>query len=504
MLYESTPGLPFLTGFLVLVSLFIAWYRRVDPLLDAVPTVGFSDPILSYLSAFRYNLLNGALMLKEGYEKTKPGLFKIATFRRWIVVPSGTEMIEEVLKAPDSALSARGPLLDFLQIKYTLSFLNMDDMYHRSVVLSKVTRMAAIFDQIHDELVGAFDDFIPTTGQEWVKVSTMPAMQRIVCQTSSRVAVGAPLYRDHDYQTLVISFIENFMISVLIISCFPKFLKPMAARFFSRIPSHVRQTMEFIRFIVEERSAKMKEFGENWDDAPNDMLMWLMSEAKGVERSLEGWTRRLLILNFASINATSVMLTQTLYRLLAHPEYIEPLRQEVEAVVAEEGWTKAGMDKMHKIDSFVRETQRIDTPMFLGLNRLALRPFTFSNGVTIPAGTLIGLPDHSVHTDEEIYPNAQEFDGFRFLKLREKEGDDVLAARHQMATTSVELLSFEYGRNACPGRLLAANEVKALLAHILVTYDIKFEEGKGVPRELRFGSFRAPGNANILFRKRQK
>jgi hypothetical protein len=49
-----------------------------------------------------------------------------------------------------------------------------------------------------------------------------------------------------------------------------------------------------------------------------------------------------------------------LYRLLSHPEYIEPLRQEVEAVVAEEGWTKAGMDKMHKIDSFLRETQRID------------------------------------------------------------------------------------------------------------------------------------------------
>ena len=49
-----------------------------------------------------------------------------------------------------------------------------------------------------------------------------------------------------------------------------------------------------------------------------------------------------------------------LYRLLAHPEHIEPLRQEIEAVVAEEGWTKAGMDKMHKIDSFVRETMRID------------------------------------------------------------------------------------------------------------------------------------------------
>jgi len=55
-----------------------------------------------------------------------------------------------------------------------------------------------------------------------------------------------------------------------------------------------------------------------------------------------------------------------LYRLLSHPEYIGPLRQEVEAAVAEEGWTKAGMDKMRMIDSFLRETQRVD-PDGLGL-----------------------------------------------------------------------------------------------------------------------------------------
>ncbi len=53
-------------------------------------------------------------------------------------------------------------------------------------------------------------------------------------------------------------------------------------------------------------------------------------------------------------------MTQVLYRLLAYPEYIEPLRQEVDAVISEEGWTKAGIDKMHKIDSFLCETQRLD------------------------------------------------------------------------------------------------------------------------------------------------
>ena len=36
--------------------------------LNTIPTVGFSDPILSYLSAVQY-LFGGHRMLKEGYEK---------------------------------------------------------------------------------------------------------------------------------------------------------------------------------------------------------------------------------------------------------------------------------------------------------------------------------------------------------------------------------------------------------------------------------------------------
>ena len=39
----------------------------------------------------------------------------------------------------------------------------------------------------------------------------------------------------------------------------------------------------------------------------NDMLMWLMSEAKGIERSLEGLARRMLVINFAAIHTTSLV-----------------------------------------------------------------------------------------------------------------------------------------------------------------------------------------------------
>jgi hypothetical protein len=40
-------------------------------------------------------------------------------------------------------------------------------------------------------------------------------------------------------------------------------------------------------------------------ESQNDMLMWLMSEAQGVERSLEGLARRLLTVNFAAVHTTS-------------------------------------------------------------------------------------------------------------------------------------------------------------------------------------------------------
>lgn len=87
----------------------------------------------------------------------------------------------------------------------------MNDTYHRSVARSKLTHnIAATFDEVHDELVGALGDCIPTPGQgmscelqrvrrcfmyntDWVKVSISPTMQRIICRTTSRVLVGAPL-----------------------------------------------------------------------------------------------------------------------------------------------------------------------------------------------------------------------------------------------------------------------------------------------------------------------
>ena len=80
------------------------------------------------------------------------------------------------------------------------------------------------------------------------------------------------------------------------------------------------------------------------------------------------------------------------------------------------------------------------------MGRLALRPFTFSNGVTVPPNTLVSVPASAAHMDERIFPNANKFDGFRFAKLR--EGEEDTTSKFQAISASNEHLAFGLGRHA--------------------------------------------------------
>ena len=55
-----------------------------------------------------------------------------------------------------------------------------------------------------------------------------------------------------------------------------------------------------------------------------------------------------------------------------------------------------------------------------------------------------------------------------------------------------------------PGRFFVANELKAMLAHVLLNYDIKMADGRGRPENWQFGIYTGPDmKAKILFRKRR-
>ena len=80
------------------------------------------------------------------------------------------------------------------------------------------------------------------------------------------------------------------------------------------------------------------------------------------------------------------------------------------------------------------------------MNRKALVDYTLSDGTFLPKGTLVSCNAVGVHHDDVNYTNGNEFDGFRFSKVRsEVEGE---SAKHQLVATGNDYITFGHGRHA--------------------------------------------------------
>jgi cytochrome P450 len=124
--------------------------------------------------------------------------------------------------------------------------------------------------------------------------------------------------------------------------------------------------------------------------------------------------------------------------------------------------------------------------------------FTFTDGTAVPRGSTISVSTRDVHLNDKVYDDPLRFDGFRFSKMREGSAKKV-----GMVSSSRDHLSFGHGRHVCPGRYFAACELKLMLAHIVMTYDVKLEVEGVRPPDMWFMTTCVPNpKANVLFRKR--
>jgi cytochrome P450 len=134
--------------------------------------------------------------------------------------------------------------------------------------------------------------------------------------------------------------------------------------------------------------------------------------------------------------------------------------------------------------------------------RRVLKGITLSNGQYIPPGVLIEVPSHAIYSDSAHYPDGEKFDGMRHYKLRQG-GTATDHARNQFVTTNESNLAFGYGRHACPGRFFAANEIKMMLARVVLDYDIKMP-GDASERhaQIELGTMTMPNPSKTLMFKR--
>lgn len=356
---------------------------------------------------------------------------------------------------------------------------------------------------IQEEAIRSFNtELADVTEDKWTEVPIFSKILRIVAQTSGRLFVGDRICRQEGWITESIMFTVNVFeaaarlkeVTWIRKKLFWWTLAPLRILKKSRQNAYNTLKPEILRRRREEEEAAKK--GVEWKNKPNDLLEWFRDAARDNPKfsTIEHQAKFQLILSMAAIHTTTITSTHIIYDLASHPQYIDELREEIRTVLGQYDGvlTKAGLQKMSKLDSCMKESQRF-TPLGVSMSSLpplylliltpsamvtrqvtAPQGVTLSNGVHLPYGTHFHAPHDPLCKDPELWENPDEYDPFRFHRLRQQPGKETSG---QFVTTTSEFAAFGHGSHACPGRFFASAEVKGFLVILLSRYEFRIPGG---------------------------
>jgi cytochrome P450 len=140
------------------------------------------------------------------------------------------------------------------------------------------------------------------------------------------------------------------------------------------------------------------------------------------------------------------------------------------------------------------------------MNRIVTQDYEFKcSGLKLPKGTMITAPAAAIATDPETFQDPNSFDGNRYVRLREEQKESASALVLGMST--IDSLGFGLGNQACPGRFLAVNNLKLMMAKLLIGWDLTLDkngqEYKGPRPDMEYNDFSVvpPSQFSIRLRK---
>lgn len=323
---------------------------------------------------------------------------------------------------------------------------------------------------------------------EWTSVVLYPKIFELFARMSARVQVGPELC--DVWPAVAAKYIQRVLAAQRAIRAkywhtslywLAAYVNPEVA-----LVNETRwEAAELVRPILEARQADYVAHG---DDAErhDDFIQWIMENyrAKGHNVSPDDVVQNIFIVMFASQHGTSFIALQSLFSLLGMgSDTLAEVRGEIDRVVRDElkgspVWTRHALGQLRLLDSIMKETLRVKPFQEATVQRFSLVPYTFKDGLQVPARTVLAFPNLRYNTDatsHDAMPDAATFDGKRWFNRR----TEVDTSKFQFASTSEDRFDWGGGKNACPGRFMADVTIKLILIFLVTHCDMKLVEGAG-------------------------
>ncbi|EQB43262.1 hypothetical protein CGLO_18104 [Colletotrichum gloeosporioides Cg-14] len=280
------------------------------------------------------------------------------------------------------------------------------------------------------------------------------------------------LCANQEWLDVSVNYTVHAMVAAEALAKWPSFLRPLVHWFLPEI-RNLKAEASRARQIIKPVFAKRREENRIARDAGEkttkvaDTIGWLDEVAKGQAYD-DGLAQ--LGLSFAAIHTTSELLSGIISDLCDHPQWFEPLREEMCLAIKTHGWSKKALQDMKLTDSMMKESQRHHLGDIAAMHRVASTTIELSDGTRIPQGayTMVALDKME---DPAMFEDASGYHSRRFLDMRQKPGQE---NKWQFVTTGPEHLAFGHGLHSCPGRFFASNEIKVILVYLLTKYEWKW------------------------------
>ena len=227
------------------------------------------------------------------------------------------------------------------------------------------SRIATVLEPVEEEVPIAFNRIIPPC-DDWTPVPIANAFKEIIAQASGRMIGGLTLSRDQNWLRTSLDFTTDSFLAAQKLKSFPVYMRRIMSWIvpeMAAVRHHVSVARKTIKPLLRSRQTQAADLGE--EAKPVDLLQMLTDGARGSDRSHKFLAYTALAVSFAAIHTSASVPAHLVYDLCYRREYIEPLREEIVAMLREEGsFTKAGLSKLVKMDSFMKESQRFSPLVF--------------------------------------------------------------------------------------------------------------------------------------------
>ncbi|KAB2572027.1 Cytochrome P450 monooxygenase pyr3 [Lasiodiplodia theobromae] len=438
-----------ITAVLTACMLFYAyWLTKHNELYDGIQVVRPTKDGHSPREAKKAYGGSALSILADG-KRTAQGAFQVYTEAGvMIILPSKyfTEIKSDARFGTDEA-SKKTFLAEIPGFDGFHALLNHNML--QDMIRTKLTQsLGTMTSEIVEETALAAESILGFPS-EWTEVRPIEPIYRLVARVSSRVFAGTRLCRDSAWLEIAVSYTVLAFDAARALRFWPERIRPLVHWF---VPEccRLRKAVQIARSVLGPEIGNMK---QQWEQAKEiqsgkrtskNTISMMLDVAKGRPVDL---IEAQLGLTAAAMHTTTDMTVEVLYQLCTHPEFFEPMREEIERVLRESGGSltkKTALYELKFMDSFLKETQRLKPTSLTSAQRVPSEDVTLSDGTFLPKGCHVAIFNDGCW-DPQFFENPERFDPYRFLNMRKVPGRENSS---QFVTTTPEHLGFGHGIHA--------------------------------------------------------